>query len=636
MKKYVYLIILAFAAFPVFGQYSPDFEANVTRGCVPLTITVSDLSGAEAAGIPVTYNYGSGFVEAKTFTYTTPGKYTITQRINTGGNPPTATRTKTDYIEVLPTPRPEFTVSYCEARRVFVNIFETTYEQYIIDFNDGTAPVTVSGNSSTPHTYPNTMQRNITVTGNYMPGGCGSGSSQLIIPLQSLIRPNLVELKTISNTQVEVSFVAFANHNYRISQRNINTGITANIASITNRSGQVNHVISGLDLTNNSYCFRVSAVDECSAAQGAEELCTVTVSATAQEDQNLLTWNVYNSEATFGSYIIYRNGQQLETINNLLTSSLIDDDVVCGANYCYYIVTELNFNSGSGNPVTSTSNESCAIATTSAIPPPIAELNSTIENNHVKLFWETDALVSDVNNFQIYRADGENDFQLLTTTNNNEFIDENVNIPANSYCYRVLYTNNCNLTSVESPMTCPISFTARQDRDNINAMSWSPYEGTWMEAGVVYTIELLDDGLNPYQTEIVGNTTSHAANQDPSAQLARYRIKAEFASNPTAVSYSNIVELQYRMGVFPPNTFTPNNDGLNDVFVVKGSFVKNFKISIFNKWGELVYQSTNMEEGWDGTINGKPPIAGAYAFMIEAEDHLGESYKQRGTVTIIF
>ena len=67
-----------------------------------------------------------------------------------------------------------------------------------------------------------------------------------------------------------------------------------------------------------------------------------------------------------------------------------------------------------------------------------------------------------------------------------------------------------------------------------------------------------------------------------------------------------------------PNVFTPNGDGVNDEFRVVYRSIKEFHIWVYNRWGHLVYESTDPAKGWDGTINGKPAAASAYYYVIRA------------------
>ena len=67
-----------------------------------------------------------------------------------------------------------------------------------------------------------------------------------------------------------------------------------------------------------------------------------------------------------------------------------------------------------------------------------------------------------------------------------------------------------------------------------------------------------------------------------------------------------------------PNVFTPNGDGINDEFRVAYRSLATFRMMVFNRWGRIVYDSTNPAKGWDGRINGKNAAEGAYYYLIEA------------------
>ena len=89
--------------------------------------------------------------------------------------------------------------------------------------------------------------------------------------------------------------------------------------------------------------------------------------------------------------------------------------------------------------------------------------------------------------------------------------------------------------------------------------------------------------------------------------------------------------------MFVPDAFTPNGDGLNDVFRMGSTgYYKLVEMSVFNRWGNMVYHATGSEnKGWDGTYNGAPQDIGVYNYFLIASrpDGTLESYK--GTVTLI-
>ncbi|KAF0204001.1 MAG: PKD domain-containing [Bacteroidetes bacterium] len=82
-----------------------------------------------------------------------------------------------------------------------------------------------------------------------------------------------------------------------------------------------------------------------------------------------------------------------------------------------------------------------------------------------------------------------------------------------------------------------------------------------------------------------------------------------------------------------PNAFTPNNDGLNDTFrpVVDYERVRMFSMVIYNRWGQLIFETTNPAEGW----NGKDSPAGVYSWVISYSDRMGKVVKMRGGVTVV-
>jgi gliding motility-associated-like protein len=66
-----------------------------------------------------------------------------------------------------------------------------------------------------------------------------------------------------------------------------------------------------------------------------------------------------------------------------------------------------------------------------------------------------------------------------------------------------------------------------------------------------------------------------------------------------------------------PNTFTPNNDGKNDIFILAGNeCLENAKFEIFNRWGQRIfYTEKPFEEFWDGKYNGKDAAQGVYVYV---------------------
>ncbi|WP_440133401.1 gliding motility-associated C-terminal domain-containing protein [Chitinophaga sancti] len=73
-------------------------------------------------------------------------------------------------------------------------------------------------------------------------------------------------------------------------------------------------------------------------------------------------------------------------------------------------------------------------------------------------------------------------------------------------------------------------------------------------------------------------------------------------------------------GVYVPSAFSPDNDGKNDVLrpVVLGS-VKKYVFTVFDRWGTIIYQTKQTDQGWDGMYKNQPANIGAYVWMCEYE-----------------
>jgi len=86
-----------------------------------------------------------------------------------------------------------------------------------------------------------------------------------------------------------------------------------------------------------------------------------------------------------------------------------------------------------------------------------------------------------------------------------------------------------------------------------------------------------------------------------------------------------------------PNAFTPNNDGLNDKFGPHNALkAENYEFKVYNRWGQLVFRSTNWKDKWDGTIKGLPQQPGVFVWMLSYthRDSKQQVFK-KGTVTLI-
>ncbi len=101
---------------------------------------------------------------------------------------------------------------------------------------------------------------------------------------------------------------------------------------------------------------------------------------------------------------------------------------------------------------------------------------------------------------------------------------------------------------------------------------------------------------------------------EPGSYRVVGKVNNEYCTCDSMEKIINISESYLRV----PNVFTPNGDGKNDEFRVAYRSIKEFHCWVYNRWGKLVYDWTDPEKGWDGTINGRPAAEGAYFYVIRA------------------
>lgn len=87
--------------------------------------------------------------------------------------------------------------------------------------------------------------------------------------------------------------------------------------------------------------------------------------------------------------------------------------------------------------------------------------------------------------------------------------------------------------------------------------------------------------------------------------------------------------------LYLPSAFTPDGDGINDVFAVSGTGIQKFRLRIFDRWGRMVFETEDPAIGWDGTIDGKKPVPGVYPYLFRYLGSAGRTADRYGSVTLV-
>ena len=142
-----------------------------------------------------------------------------------------------------------------------------------------------------------------------------------------------------------------------------------------------------------------------------------------------------------------------------------------------------------------------------------------------------------------------------------------------------------------------------------------------------------NDGITNAQEGIIGTDPN---NPDTDGDGIPDGAEVTNGTNPLDACDPNSVGLQCQPGMLVPTAFSPNGDNNNDLYrLVAGKDIKTFTVSIYDRWGNKMFQTSESGFGWDGTYRGKPVNAGVYAYMLEIVYKNGTAELKSGNITLI-
>jgi gliding motility-associated-like protein len=153
-------------------------------------------------------------------------------------------------------------------------------------------------------------------------------------------------------------------------------------------------------------------------------------------------------------------------------------------------------------------------------------------------------------------------------------------------------------------------------------------------------------------TPLAGNTYTWAVTGLPQSNDLHYRVALPKIGRYVVVltaknehgcfdQQTKTIEVENDFSVFVPSAFSPNFDGLNDkfapVFSPYGLDTKTFEMEIFDRWGHLIFRTSDVFKGWDGSVGnkGEPLKEGVYVYKIRYKDLDGNSYSKTGHLSLL-
>lgn len=624
-----------------------DFKIDKLKVCVGSAVNIVGVpNNLSNAGYNFQYDGKSSIdkvvlTQAKSFTYTQPGSYSILQGGSGAGSG--SGTIFCQVVTVVPLDPITFTVQACLGRRATVTPDPSTlgqYDAYLIRWGDGT----VEERSRTEmlanpaHTYNSgaAASPRISVEGLYgvitSPLCQSPPSVQTVMLLAPATQPTVTAITTTSDKAIEVKYQTGAGVSVELYQK-VNGTYTP-----TGQKGTGAGTFTVQTDAKQVQCFQVVTQDACNGTTSkSEEACSLVLDASAANKQNDLTWQPYSGAISatnqFRYYRISRNGAPIGgTITNRNIGTSTDaSTILCGVSYCYKLEARIQ---GSAETIV-TSNQVCVTGINGDVPGAVGTTIVSVEDGRPSLFTTPPANLGATDSYTmiVSRAAGlSGTFQPVAALDRkSSFTDDNANASAGSFCYQVAFQNGCGLTSPVSKPVCTIFLKSKSSTD----IDWNADSPFAPDLVANYVVEVADSisGSNGAQYP-VGTKTQFAPDpNDPNLQQQRYRIIA--TSTTGDISYSNFFRFLRDVKIFMPEAFTPNGDGMNDQLLAKGIYVDQFSMTIYDRWGEVVYNTTNKTEGWDGKINGQDATHGQYMYRIEIIDLRGLKTVRTGSVLLI-
>ena len=95
------------------------------------------------------------------------------------------------------------------------------------------------------------------------------------------------------------------------------------------------------------------------------------------------------------------------------------------------------------------------------------------------------------------------------------------------------------------------------------------------------------------------------------------------------------ITVQQEFNLYIPNAFSPDGDGINEVFMAQGTGLRDFRLRVFDRWGELLFETDDVLRPWDGNYKGVPAPTGVYVYQFRVKALIGETYERSGHVTLL-
>lgn len=405
-----------------------------------------------------------------------------------------------------------------------------------------------------------------------------------------------------------------------------------------------------------SLTYTVAAFDSCPSLTGApfnlsardpnfHTSIFLTSSLTECNSSAILTWGDYAGwvNGTDEYDIFVQNNSGVWSLEGSTTANTYEYIGTPNETYCFAVKAK------NTDGRYSFSNQNCATIKAAPTPSYTYIKTATVkENKYIEIdyAYTPGAKVSQI---ELQRKKRNGVFEMLETIENplpdHVFIDEEVDVMNRSYTYQVIFLDSCGHVGQPSNIGKTILLNVTSDDEKqINYLEWTPYEE--FNGGVV-SYDLfrgVDDVFDSYP--FVQLSKDVLTYEDPLGTLdftgeVCYYVRASEGSNifnSKQYSLSNTACGVVAPLIYIPNAFRPDG-GVNPVFkpVITNFDATDYRLTIFDRWGQVVFMTTDYNVGWNGQFDNSKAEAefGTYVYMVDIRDGGGTEIVKRGFVSLL-
>ena len=458
------------------------------------------------------------------------------------------------------------------------------------------------------------------------------------------VNGNSIELEWIASPSPEVSaYIVF---------RSTSMGA---IALDTIYGGVTNFADDTASPNEQSETYFILAIDECgntSIFNDAHSTVFLEQSVISCEQKIVLNWNLYQGWTNgVGSQEVWANinggGAFLQATISGSDTSYVFENASNSDNYCFYIKSIEN-----GTDVEVLSNKICVVPD---IIEPMRDLIlrnvKVLPDNSVELIWDWNS-IAEIQSFEILQSlesDPVSTFTILNSTpapiplgNGKTYIDVISEPSESKVFYKIQTTDDCD-TVVESNYGSTIHLVGNPQPGFTNFLTWTSFDIENAEL-VDYAIYRIVNDVSTFVELVPAGTTFFSDEVDPSESsesnvcyfvVAKANLTLPNGSIESIESSSNTTCVEQLVSIVAPNAFAPQ--GVNQIFrplIIFGETV-NYHFSVYNRWGELLFETKDIDEGWNGKYKGVIQPLGAYIFQVRITQVNGRVVEDSGVFTLL-